>query len=164
MSEMTARFDLPMIAPGQAQKELYHNEALARIDGLLHPAVEGPPQASPPSAPSPGDCFLVGAGASGTWEGQDGTLALWTEGGWRFLPPQPGTMVWDKLSGHWRHWNGSEWRAALPAAAIEVGGVKVLGERQPPIPSPSGGAIIDAEARACLEAVLVALKSHGLTD
>ena len=35
MSDATARLALPFIAPGQAQKELFHNEALTRIDALL---------------------------------------------------------------------------------------------------------------------------------
>lgn len=37
MSDATARFAFPLIAPGQAQKELFHNEALARVDALLQP-------------------------------------------------------------------------------------------------------------------------------
>ncbi|HLZ79899.1 MAG TPA: hypothetical protein VKQ09_11235 [Sphingomonas sp.] len=39
MSDATTRFALPLIAPGQAQKELFHNEALARVDALLQPSV-----------------------------------------------------------------------------------------------------------------------------
>ena len=36
----TARFNIPLLAAGQAHKELFHNEALARIDFLLHPIVQ----------------------------------------------------------------------------------------------------------------------------
>ena len=39
----TVRFALPLIAPGQAQKEAYHNEALAAIDAALHACVEDGP-------------------------------------------------------------------------------------------------------------------------
>mgnify|MGYP006199852597 CR=1 FL=1 len=34
MSDATARFALPFILPGQAQKELFHNEALTRLEAL----------------------------------------------------------------------------------------------------------------------------------
>src|SRR5688572_24198881 len=85
--DQTARFALPYLAPGQLQKELFHNEALQRVDMLLCPVVEGPPAASPPVSPTAGSCYLVGSGASGAWAGNDGALACFTEGGWRFAAP-----------------------------------------------------------------------------
>ena len=33
MTERSTRFALPFILPGQAQKEAFHNEAVAAIDG-----------------------------------------------------------------------------------------------------------------------------------
>ena len=85
--DQTARFALPQLSPGQARKEWFHNEALQRIDALLCPVVEGPPLALPPSGPLPGACYLVAAGASGAWAGQDGALAVFSDGGWRFVTP-----------------------------------------------------------------------------
>lgn len=165
MSESSARFGLPLILPGQAQKELFHNEALALIDAALHAAVEGAPQALPPAEPEEGACWLVAAGASGAWAGRDGSLAAWTSGGWRFIAPQAGMSVWDKAAGFFRRWSGTEWTAGeVPAARIVIGGRQVVGARQPGVPSPSGGTIIDAEARAAIEAITVALRSHGLID
>lgn len=35
----TARLKLPFLVPGQAQKELFHNEALQIIDMLVQPVV-----------------------------------------------------------------------------------------------------------------------------
>jgi hypothetical protein len=52
----------------------------------------------------------------------------------------------------------------LAATEIIVEGKKVVGERQPPVPSPSGGTTIDEEARVAIAAVTAALKSHGLID
>ena len=165
MTDTTPRFALPFILPGQAQKELFHNEALVRIDLALHPAVEGPPAAEPPPAPAPGDCWIVGAGAAGEWSGRDNMLAMWTQSGWRFLSPAPGTSAWDKASAVPLLWDGSEWgQGDLAGTGLRVDGVRVVGPRQPGVASPSGGTIIDAEARAAINALTAALMSHGLIE
>ncbi|HEX8307912.1 MAG TPA: DUF2793 domain-containing protein [Allosphingosinicella sp.] len=165
MADTTPRFALPFILPGQAQKELFHNEALTRIDLALHPAVEGPPGDAPPSAPSAGECWIVAPAATGEWSGRDNMLAIWTEGGWRFLAPRPGTSAWNKASAVPLLWDGSQWGAGeLACAGLVVNGVKVVGERLPGVASPSGGTIIDAEARIAINALTAALMSHGLIE
>lgn len=165
MTEASARFAFPFILPGQAQKELFHNEALAAVDALLHAAVEGAPAASAPAAPLAGQSWIVAPGAAGAWTGRDHALASWTAGGWRFAAPLAGMLAWNKAGGHWLHWNGSGWSSGeIPATKLVVGGRQVVGERQPAVPSPSGGTIIDEEARAAVQAVIVALRSHGLID
>lgn len=165
MADSTPRFALPFILPGQAQKELFHNEALARIDLALHPAVEDSPLAEPPAGPAEGQCWIVAAPGSGDWADHDGEVAMWTEGGWRFLAPAPGTIAWNKAAGLPLLWDGSQWReGALICSGIVVNGVQVIGERQPAVPSPSGGTIIDEEARAAIAALTAALMSHGLIE
>ena len=164
MTETSARFGLPFILPGQAQKEVFHNEALAALDGLIHPAVAGTATA-PPANPADGASWIVAAGASGEWAGQAGRLALRTGGGWRFVQPAPGMSVWDEGAGHARHWSGTAWSdGKLPVAGIVVAGEQVVGARLAAVPSPSGGTTIDVEARAAVAALIVALKTHGLTD
>ncbi len=165
MSDATTRLALPFIQPGQAQKELFHNEALARIDLALHAAVEGAALAAPPADPAEGQCWIVAGGATGAWTGMDGSIAGWTSGGWRFLAPVPGLAVWNKVSGLRIQWLGNAWnKGEVAGASILVGGKKVVGERQPAVPSPSGGTVIDQEARAAIAAIIATLKSHGLTE
>jgi hypothetical protein len=165
MTDRTPRFALPFILPGQAQKELFHNEALVLVDAVLQAAVEEGPRAAPPSSPAAGQCWIVGAGATGAWSGRDGCLAVWSDGGWRFVAVPAGMSVWDKAASVPRQWDGAGWSGGrLGCAGLLVAGKEVVGERQPALPSPSGGTIIDAEARAALAAVIATLKSHGLTD
>jgi hypothetical protein len=165
MADTTPRFALPFILPGQAQKELFHNEALARIDLALHPAVEGPPAAEPPAAPVEGECWIVAADAAGDWSGRDNKLAMWTESGWRFLAPPPGTSAWNKAAAVPLQWDGDQWREGdLACSGLLVDGVRVVGARQPGVASPSGGTIIDVEARAAIMALTAALMSHGLIE
>jgi uncharacterized protein DUF2793 len=165
MADMTPRFGLPFIIPGQAQKELFHNEALSRIDAAIHPAVEDGPAADPPADPLPGQCWIAAAGASGAWSGRDNMLALWSEGGWRFVAPAPGTSAWNKAASVPLLWDGTLWREGeLICARLVIGGVQVVGPRQSGVPSPSGGTIIDEEARAAINAVIAVLMSHGLIE
>ena len=165
MTEATSRLALPFIVPGQAQKEFYHNEALARIDVALHASVEGAALASAPENPTEGQCWIVGSGATGAWSGEEGSIAGWTAGGWRFIYPVAGMSVWNKSAGYRISWLGSEWSGGeIRAAEIRIAGKKVVGERQPAVASPSGGTVIDAEARAVIVALTATLKSHGLIE
>ena len=164
MTERSARFALPFILPGQAQKEHFHNEALAALDGLVHAAVEGI-AAAPPGDPADGDSWLVGTGGSGAWTGRDDALACFDPAGWRFLTPVAGMAVWDKDAGFSRQWTGSGWSdGTIQVAAVEIEGERVVGPRQPDIGVPAGGATVDSEARTAVAAVIVTLKSHGLID
>jgi hypothetical protein len=165
MTDTSARFALPLILPGQAQKEAFHNEALTAIDAALHASVEEGPLADPPADPEPGRSWLVDEGATGAWAGKDGALASWTAGGWRFVSPVPGMLVWNIDAGYRLHWTGSAWSdGSLSATALVIAGQQVVGPRLPEVPSPSGGTIIDAKARAAIDAVIETLKSHGLIE
>jgi len=164
MSDATARFALPFIAPGQAQKELFHNEALMRIDAALQPTVEAIAQDDPPAAPTVGQCWVVGAAPTGAWAGQGGTIAAWSDGGWRFVAPLAGTTAWSRADGLFARYDGNRWiLGEIVGSRVIVGGVQVVGMQQAAIAAPTGGSVIDVEARATLSAIIAVLKSHGLT-
>jgi hypothetical protein len=163
--EQTSRFALPLLAPGQSQKEFFHNEALERIAFLLCPVVDGQPQANPPAYPEAGTCYLIATGAVGDWEGNDGTIACFTAGGWRFVAPVEGLGVVERASGEQWHWRSGAWEAGIVRAQeVRISGQKVLHRRQPAIAAPSGGNVVDTENRAAVMAILAALRAHGLID
>jgi len=165
MSEKSARFALPFIVPGQAQKEHFHNEALVLADALLHPAAESGPITDPPADPAPGQSWIVAPDGAGEWSGKAHMLATWTAGGWRFVLPAAGMLVWNRAADLWVHWTGTAWSSGeMRASRLVVGGNQVVGPRAPAVPSPSGGTVIDAEAREAVNQVIVALKSHGLIE
>jgi hypothetical protein len=165
LDEASPRFALPFIIPGQAQKEWFHNKALAALDAALHPVVEGAPTSIPPDAPADGRAWLVGNGPAGPWQGRAGAIAAWTAGGWRFVRPQEGMCVWDRSSAFHRRWTGSAWtEGEVAASKVVIAGAQVVGSRQSAVPSPSGGTIIDAEAQSAIAALTVALQTHGLID
>lgn len=163
MSETSARFPLPLLVPGQAQKEMTHNEALALIDILLNPVVEAVNETTPPIAPTPGQCWVIGVAPTGTWSGRDLMIAGWTDGGWRFAPCPEGVSVWSKADQLPVRKTASGWETGvLKVIELRVGANKVVGARQPSISAPSGGSVTDAEARIAINSILSALQTHGL--
>ena len=151
------------LSPGQAQKEWLHNEALQRIDMLLCPAVESATLAAPPSSPAVGSCYLVASGATGAWAGQDGSLAAFTDGGWRFVAPVEGTQVLDRSSGESAMFSNGSWETGIVRAQeVRVNGLTILRERQPAVADPAGGSVVDVQCREAVAAILATLRTHGL--
>ncbi|MES2173425.1 MAG: DUF2793 domain-containing protein [Pseudomonadota bacterium] len=159
----TPRWALPLLFAGQAQKEIQHNEALTLIDALLHGRVESADLSAPPGAPIVGQCWIVAAGASGDWAGQVDAVALWTEGGWRFVAPRAGLRVAVADRDHALFYDGTEWRGdAIRDDGLYLDDERVVGPQMAAIIAPSGGSVIDVEARSTLADILTALRSHGL--
>ena len=66
----TPNLGLPFILHGQAQKEVTHNEALIRLDALVHGSVRSRTLTTPPGSPANGERWIVPSGATGAWAGQ----------------------------------------------------------------------------------------------
>lgn len=163
MGEASARLGLPFLAVGQAQKEVTHNEALALLDLGLHPAVEAVGLDAPPTGPSEGHAWIVGAAPTGAWAGRAQALAGWTGGGWRFVAAVEGMTAWVRSDGAEARFAAGSWSVGdVAARRLVVDGQPVVGARRAAIASPAGGGTVDAEARAALAAVLAALRGHGL--
>jgi len=161
--DQTDRLALPLLHAGQAQKEITHNEALTLIDALAQAAAESADLSTPPTSPAPGQCWIVAAPGGGAWAGHIDMLACWTAAGWRFVSPVAGMRVWVADRGHAVTHDGTAWLDAPGRAdGFYVDGTRVVGVRQPGIGNPSGGSIVDAEARAAIGAILTALRAHGL--
>ncbi|MCR5870606.1 MULTISPECIES: DUF2793 domain-containing protein [unclassified Sphingomonas] len=160
----TARFALPLLHAGQAQKEMFHNEALVQVDLLLHPAVKDVGLDSPPATPEPGDAWIVGEEPTGAWSDHARAIAVWTDGGWWFTTPRPGVALWSETHGKpVRYDAGAGWQIGVIAASrIEIGGTQIVGGQCDAIAAPTGGATIDDAARAAIAAILDALREHGL--
>lgn len=138
----TPRFALPNLFVAQAQKEFTINEALARIDGLLHPVVEGEAD-FPPANPTDGENWIVGSLASGDWSGLSGKIALRQAGNWLFIAPREGMSVLDRATGSMARYDGGWLRRSAIAA-------------------PTGGTIADAEARTAIAGLIAALVAAGI--
>ncbi|MCC7320349.1 MAG: DUF2793 domain-containing protein [Rubellimicrobium sp.] len=114
MSDLSPLLGLPYLLPAQAQKHVTHNEALERLDALVHLAVTRRDLAVPPPAPAAQERHIVAAGATGDWAGHAGEIALHDLGGWRFFVPQPGWRAEVLTEGIAVVFDGAAWQPALP--------------------------------------------------
>lgn len=140
----TMRHKLPLLAVAQAQKEITHNEALVRIDALLHPVVQDelpvPPAVTDADT---GKCWLIATSPTGEWAGRAGQIAIWVGGSWRFGVPAEAMRTRILSQGTDKVRSGGIWITA------------------PEIPNPSSGSVIDVEARAAIVSLLAHLRAIG---
>ena len=160
----TPRLSLPLLQPGQTQKEMSHNEALTLLDIAVQGNVTEIDAGTPPVAPEPGQCWVLGATPSGAWAGHAGEVACWTAAGWRFLLPREGMRLWIGAVQGFALFSGGEWRSGEAHGKLFIEGLQVVGPRVNAVAEPIGGTTVDAEARAAIVAVLEALRLHGLVE
>jgi len=141
-SSITPVAGLPLLVPGQAQKEFFLNQALSILDALCPQAVVAS-QNSPPAVVPDSACFRVMSPAIGAWAGKEDHLAVGVGGDWHFVAPREGMQVFDGDAGHWLVFR-SGWRTALAPTISE------------------GGSVIDTEARTALVQLIEVLRHLGI--
>jgi len=139
---LSPRFGLPLLFSGQAQKEVFVNEAHALTDALLHCAIEGE-LSVPPATPVEGENWIVGASPTGEWQDHENELACRQAGDWLFVVPQDGMRVLDRSTGQQLLYLGSWQSATAPA-------------------DPTGGSTKDIQARAAIVELIGALRVAGI--
>jgi hypothetical protein len=138
----TGRLGLPLLFVGQSQKEFFVNQSLALLDALAFRTIEAS-LTSPPADPVEGSCYRVLSPAAGPWAGREDALAALIGGDWHYITPPKGAMVHDLSENTCLYFDNGWQSSSLPASA-------------------TGGATIDAEARALLSQVIDALAKLGL--
>ena len=157
----TPRYGMPYLQAGQAQKEIMHNDALARIDLLIHLAVESRRTTAADNVAD--TSWIVAPGATGAWTGHDGQIALFDGSGWTFVGPLDGCIAFVRDESVFVHYSAGQWRDAWAVPSLAVGPVTLSGGAAAAVVAdPAGGAVIDVEARAALAKLLATLRSTGL--
>ena len=118
MPELSAILSLPYIQPAQAQKHVTHNEALRLLDAITQLSVIRIDLATPPATPAEGDRYIVAAGASGAWAGQEMQVAVWTDSTWQFFVPLTGWRADVQDTGEEWRFDGAAW--------VNAGGLTVM--------------------------------------
>ena len=133
------------------------------LDTIVAAAVEEGPRNAPPAAPVAGSCFIIGAAPTGAWAGHGLALAAFSQAGWRFIAPFEGLQAWVKSTATFAAYRSGAWEVgAIRASQLLVGGQQVVGARAAAVANPAGGTTIDAQARSAIEAILGAMRGHGL--
>ena len=120
---------------------------------------------SPPASPAVGACYIVATSPTGAWVGKALNLAAYTAGGWRFVAPLEGVTAFVRSSSVWATFRSGAWEfGILRGSNVTIAGQQVVGGRTAAIPGPSGGSVVDLEARSALGQILTALRLHGLIE
>lgn len=138
----TPALGLPLLIAGQAQKEFYVNQALEVLDALYPHAVTAS-QSTPPATAPDGACYRVTSPASGEWSGRQDHIAVRIGGAWHFVAPLAGMLLFDRAVGLMLVFR-SQWQVSSSPAV------------------PTGGAVIDVQARTAIGAVIDALRTLGI--
>lgn len=115
MPDQTPNLAMPYILPSQAQKHITHNEALQKLDAAVQ-LVIAELLSDPPQSPLEGQCYAIGAGATGAWTGKDFDIAFFQNMEWFFLAPKPGWVAWFTSSSMLNVWSGTLWQPVNVAA------------------------------------------------
>lgn len=85
------------------------NDNLLFTDALLHPIIRSLSWAAPPTDTENGDMFVVAAGATDEWEGQQGMLAVKIENAWKFYKPRAGWRARLTATNKFVWYDGTQW-------------------------------------------------------
>lgn len=158
----TARYGLHLLQAGQAQKEVTHNEALARVDALLHLVVDSRRQTTRVGVE--GAAWIVAPGATGDWLNHAGQIAAFDASGWSFVAPRDGCIAFVRDEAVFIHYHGGSWRDGWPVPRLVLNGQTLTGGGLVSVPAASGGSVVDVEARAALNALLAVVRAMGILD
>jgi hypothetical protein len=117
----TSRLALPLLAAGQAQKHVTHNEALGQLDALVHLAVADAAAVDAPPGAAEGTRVLVAASPVGAFTGQAFKVAERCDGAWRFHVPLAGWTALVLPARHMLAFDGAVWRDVTARAADTLG-------------------------------------------
>lgn len=112
----TSQFELPLLAGGQAQKNVTVNEALSILDAVAQLRIVSANQFTPPPSVADGEAYAVPANAVGDWADQGGSIAVSCNGGWRFLTPKAGWRAYNVETGTNQLFDGTGWLDSTLAA------------------------------------------------
>jgi hypothetical protein len=117
-------------ATGQRPKITEFEVSASPVDAVpVLPPVQSE-TSTPPASPSLGDSWLVGASATGAWNGHDHEVARCTNSttpAWRFIKPRNGMKVFDtSLGTEWIYQDGTNYWVNDDPRSLSTGHITIL--------------------------------------
>jgi hypothetical protein len=108
----TYQFNLPLLDAAQAQKHVTMNEALARLDAAAQLRLVSTTETVPPVGVADGTAYAVATGGVNDWDGHDGDIAVFANGGWVFMTPKSGWRAWVESDADFALFDGFSWHTS----------------------------------------------------
>jgi hypothetical protein len=125
----TPNLGITLVEQGQAQKEVTVNEAITILDSVLGGGVIDKDLSTPPVSPAAGAKYIVGASPTGAWSGKAKYIAYYYNGGWRFINPGEGLMVWVNDEDLLYVYTGTAWSSSIGGSlALSLLGVNATAD------------------------------------
>lgn len=98
----------PKLKEGAKTNEALTNKSLALIERMASLQIKDKDLATPPTLVE-GECFIVGASATGDWSGKDGQVAVAVGSAWAFIDPSAApyspSLCYVEDEGAWWYWD-----------------------------------------------------------
>ena len=152
----TPRFGLERITDAPLNPETAHNNAIMRIDMLLHLSVIDDDLTAPPGSPSEGDRYLPAATATGDWAGKENQVAYYQGAAWKFIAmasDTEGTFCYIEDEDIFKLWDGSAWVTPDTLTTLATDSFD------------ANGSYLEAEAQEVadkIDTVIIALQKMGM--
>lgn len=107
----TSRLSLPYLYASQADKHVFVNEALSKLDTLTQLCVTSQGLSQPPALVAEGQSYILGATPLfGAWSGSaSGRIMSYVNAQWNELVPKSGWLAFIEDEGRFRVWTGTQW-------------------------------------------------------
>jgi len=127
------------LTDSQAAKYATHNEALRQVEGRMV-RVKSRTTTAQPGSPAAGDTYILPTGATGTdWAGDDGKIAHYYGGTWKFWTATEGARVWVNDEDQCVVYDGGAWvldtRASMLTKSVAGGSNVTLTEPESSYPA-----------------------------
>ncbi len=118
-SDASPHLLLDYLMPEQAQKHVTINQALRRLDGLVHLSVASRAMTSPPAMPENGLRYLIADGAADEWATRQGQVAIFEDTQWHYATPQIGWRLWVADEKRLLAYDGNQWVSINTGSATD---------------------------------------------